>query len=259
MSNSISWQTIIRKIHRRLFRSRLEVQGPYESWDVASKTCSGYSHAVILKKVSISTESVLSGSSIYERDGTNFNNRPPLNRIEKFILDNIDNFNSIIDYGGGLGGLYYNNPSLLRLDKYLAVVEQPSFVLEGRRIASRYNTGVHFCNNILHCRSPVDIVIFSSVLQYLPSVESIVKDVLQLGPKYIILDRTAIDSQMCNSWWIQIEKTYYDEPMSYPIRPLSLNKLSTIFSPYKIIESWASHCDPEIPSHRGFLLQMPIS
>ena len=72
-----------------LKKNHLQFSGPYENWEEAEESSTGYSSRVVLLKVEKAIIKVLDKHSAYERDGTNFESLPEKNTLLE-ILKNID-------------------------------------------------------------------------------------------------------------------------------------------------------------------------
>ena len=148
----------------------------------------GYNDDAIIEKVIVAINSVLRGKKKYERDGSCFNSAPKTNKIRLILQEIIDQSTCIVDFGGGLGSTYVNNADILMGIKKYIVIEQYKFVAYGRELAKDYNLKISFQDNIKKIEEHPDIIIFSSVLQYLPNPYEVIEEANKLKPKYIIID-----------------------------------------------------------------------
>lgn len=240
------------KSAQRRFQN-FSLQGPFSSYAEALTNSTGYNHDAILKKVSNATIGLLENHGTYERDGTLFASRPKDLAITKILKQLIRDRFSVIDFGGGLGGTYFNHPDIFNKTVNYVVVEQDSFAEEGMRIAREYNLPIRFAHSVHEITFTPSIVILSGVLPYLDSPYDIAAKISMLRAEYIIIDRTAIARD--SHWWLQNEPFYYDQPVSYPFHPLNKQDLLATFNGYTIIKSWRNQFDPRRPAHIGFLLK----
>ena len=168
----------------------------YSSWKEAQEHSLGYDSAKILEKVKSSLLQVKNGKAIFERDSVLFN------KIEYswgllggllYAALNSDNKLRILDFGGSLGSHYFQNKNLLtNLNEIKwCIVEQKHFVDCGKE---------HFEDDILKFYYDIDtcikeqspnVIIFSSVLQYLENPYELLESVIDKGIKFIIFDRTS--------------------------------------------------------------------
>ena len=237
-------------------KSGLFLTGPFETYDEAAFKSFGYEHFAILEKVYQATLNVLEGRSSYERDGTAFPCRPLDDNLRRLLITYLQDDDILVDFGGGLGGTFINNRDLFSDANEFIVIEQPSFSEVGEKLARSYNLNFKFISDINCLVSKPNIIIFSSVLQYIPNAQQVLLKAFELQPRLILIDRTAfVSTQDAEQWWIQSEPNYYSIPISYPIRPLRAAAIVSMLSDYCIVEEWTNSFDPEVPQHSGILLK----
>jgi putative methyltransferase (TIGR04325 family) len=169
--------------------------GNYSSWADAKKECTGYDSEIILKKVKSSLALVKNGNAAYERDSVLFNSvqysYPVLSGLMWIAAQNGGKLN-VLDFGGSLGSSYYQNKLFLDSleDVNWCIVEQPDFIETGIECFS--SDKLHFFYTIEDCIKSfkIDVVLLSSVLQYLEEPYSIMDKIKSLKVNYIIIDRT---------------------------------------------------------------------
>lgn len=169
--------------------------GDYSSWSEAIKNSSGYDSSTILEKVKISALKVKNGDAAYERDSVLFDKTeysyPLLSGLLWIAAKNNGKLN-VLDFGGSLGSSYFQNKVFLdSLTKVnWCIVEQPEFVKTG--IDRFQNDSLHFFYSIEECLKSydIDVVILSSVLQYLEEPYSLLGKIKSSGIEYLIIDRT---------------------------------------------------------------------
>ena len=238
--------------------SGLALVGPYDSYQDASEHSSGYGSKVILDKVYKAVVDVLEGNSAYERDGTSFAIRPSIDHLRRLLMTYLKEDDVVVDFGGGLGGAFVNNRDLFsHLNRYI-VVEQSNFIEAGLDLCQNYDLMIQFADTLAQLTSKPDIIILSSVLQYIPNAEKVLEEVAELHPRVIIIDRTAFAlDNASQKWWIQNEPAYYEIPLSYPNRPLFVDNILYSLREYSVVEKWKNPFDPEYPPHGGLLLCRP--
>jgi putative methyltransferase (TIGR04325 family) len=169
--------------------------GDYSSWEEAMKDSVGYDSDIILEKVKNSLLQVKEGKAIYERDSVLFDkieySFPVLAALLKIALEN-DGKLSILDFGGSLGSSYYQCKDFLGDIKELhwSIVEQPNFVECGKQYFE--NDQLKFYEDIETClqyQKP-DVILLSSVIQYLEKPYEFLEDLLEFDFSYILIDRT---------------------------------------------------------------------
>ena len=246
------------QVSSRKIISSLAMIGPYDSYEDAAEHSSGYGSKFILDRVYMAVVDVLEGNSAYERDGTTFAIRPSINHLRRLLSTYLKENDVVVDFGGGLGGAFINNRDLFsHLNRYI-VVEQSNFVEAGRELSQKYNVRIQFTDNLDQLTAKPDIIILSSVLQYIPNAEQVLQDVAEFLPRVIIIDRTAFaPDNSSQNWWIQNVPDYYEIPLSYPNRPLSVDNILSSLRQYSVVEKWINPFDPEAPPHGGLLLCRP--
>lgn len=169
--------------------------GNYNSWSGALNKCKGYGSPDILKKVRDSALKVKEGSAAYERDSVLFEHieysYPVLSSL-LWIASLKNNRLDLLDFGGSLGSSYFQNRFFLESVSEVnwCVVEQAEFVRTG--VEEFENEHLHFLSSIQDCFNNygIDVVLFSSVLQYLEDPYGILSEVIRRNPEFIIIDRT---------------------------------------------------------------------
>jgi len=241
-------------IVRRLIPSRLPMKGPFDNYGAALAEATGYDSPLVTKQVEEATRAVLDGLAVYERDGTAFAARPSL-PIHVALGSLLAPHSAIADFGGGLGGLYLNAPELFPTGCRRLVIEQPSMVGAGRRLASVYGLDIEFFESAeLSAIPSVDVLVLSSVLQYIPDPWPLLDSLLhQLRPASVIIDRTAI-RRGPSRWYLQTNPGYYQEPVTYPVQVLDQQRLLAAFRGYRPERSWHNDFDAGRPEHIGMLL-----
>lgn len=170
--------------------------GDYDSWESAVASAQGYDAQIILDIQSAAMRQVRDGKAAYERDSVLFDevilSHPMLSAL-LYAASRSDGL-SVLDFGGALGSSYFQNRDLLKhLPRFRwQVVEQPHFVTLGKK---------EFCNQHLGFSTTIeeawsygapDVVLLSSVLQYLPDPWATLKDIVFRRPRFILIDRTLV-------------------------------------------------------------------
>ena len=169
--------------------------GNYSTWEEAKKRSSGYNSRLILDKVSNSAGKVRDGIAAYERDSVIYNeiqySFPVLSGLLWIAAQNNSSLN-VLDFGGAFGSSYYQNKKFLDAIRELhwCVVEQPEFVENGLQNFS--TDRLHFFYTIDDCvkKYNIDIILLSSVLQYLDEPFKLLDNIISQSIKYLIVDRT---------------------------------------------------------------------
>lgn len=194
--------------------------GDFLNWEDAAKNCTGYNEDLILDKCKNSLLKIKNNEAVYERDSVIFDEIQYswglLAGLQKAALEN-DGQLSVIDFGGSLGSTYFQNKSFLASLKNLewSIVEQENFVACGKL---NFETNqLHFYNTINECvlHQQPNVLILSSVLQYLENPEKWTNTFLSYNFDYIIIDRTSFINDKLKRLTIQnVPESIYKA--SYP-------------------------------------------
>jgi len=203
--------------------------GNYSSWKEASEKSTGYDTQIIIKKVKDALLKVKTGQAVYERDSVIFDkvhySFPLLSALSLVALRNKGNLN-VLDFGGSLGSSYYQNQNFFTDTEQFnwCVVEQPHFVKEGQETFA--DKHLHFFYDIETClkQYKVDMLLLSSVIQYLENPLSFLDEVIGKKIEYIMIDRTPLLLKGDDRITIQkVPKNIYEA--KYPCRILNESKL----------------------------------
>ena len=240
----------------RLVGTRISVKGNFKSWEEAASRCSGYETQDILERVKQATKIVVSDTTRFERDGIVISEKQYPFALIAVLLDAAQRHGrklSVLDFGGSLGSSYYQCKDFLMAltDLRWSVVEQAHFVDCGK--AEFQNEILKFYHNIEECyrvETP-NVVLFSSVLQYVEHVDILLHDVISRMPDTVIIDRTPFVS---GSTRIAVQNVPTSiGKASYPIRLFAHEDLTKYFmSGYNFVSRFNSP-DPPI-FYRGNLV-----
>ena len=240
---------VINKIKGKLgLLSLVEFKGDYNSWQEAEKHAKGYDSDEIFEKVKEAALKVKNGEACYERD-TWLYFEEEYNYPLLFNMLNDKNEYRVLDWGGATGSTYFQNVKVLKnmsKNLYWLVIEQPHFAKWGQsNLADDYlqfmDNGV--CTEEIIKNKKINIVILSSVLQYLDFSDSLIEELVKSGVEKIILERTPVGERDR----IMVERV--KEPIynaSYVAHVFEENKLLNMFKGYKLVASWKSLVDEDI-------------
>lgn len=220
-------------------------EGNYTTWQAAEDTASGYDAPEILEKVYNTTLKVINGEAKYERDSVAFYETAYTYHLMMLIgiLCSQRETVSILDYGGALGSLYWQNKEIL--DEYTNnkffwhIVEQFNYVQCGR--TGIQNESIRFWESIDEVKR-ADLVIFSGVLQYLENYKDIIQKVVRLKPKYILVDRTFVAK---NSRIVvqHVNQDIYEG--AYPAKIFGESEIEDLLNEYRLIVEFPSFVDSD--------------
>lgn len=222
-------------------------EGEYATWEEAAARCTGYDAESILAKVLAATLKVKRGEAAFERDSVLFDEMeyawPVLAGLMWAAARSGGRLN-VLDFGGALGSSYFQNRKFLqRLPEVRwNVVEQPHYVEAGQ--AHIQDDQLKFYKTIDECLSEnkPDIVLLSSVLQYLEAPIEIMKRLSSSGAACLVIDRTPFSAHGKDKILIQrVPPGIY--AATYPMRVFSQHKfLDMLDADWKLV---ASNLSPE--------------
>lgn len=169
--------------------------GGYCNWDEAKAVCTGYDAKHVLDKVLAATQAVKNGEYAYERDSILFEksdyNWPLLCALLAASSQDQGTL-SVLDFGGALGSSYFQHRSYLNSIAKLDwnVIEQAHYVAAGKSYIQEDQ--LSFYPSVEEClkeKCP-NVILLSSVLQYLPKPSICLQSVSASGAKILFIDRT---------------------------------------------------------------------
>lgn len=180
-------------------RNGVRYAGNFPDWKSAEQMGSGYQAADILEKVADATRQVLAGNAVFERDSRLFFQEEPNYPLAACLLlaaAREEGKLRVVDFGGSLGSVFFQNRCMLAELKELVwnIVEQPQFVDCGKRLPMPECIRFHrdFRTALSECRP--NVILFSSVLQYLPDYHEILQQAIASQAAWLLIDRTPLIS-----------------------------------------------------------------
>ena len=169
-------------------------KGEYKTWAQAKNDSTGYDTNTILQAVKESSLKVKNGQAIYERDSVLYDEIHyswPL--LASILLCATKNGKlNVVDFGGSLGSTYFQNKKFLdKINKVdWSVIEQKHFVDTGNEEFE--DERLHFYHDFKTCMKEQknDIILLSSVLQYIEKPYILLDNILQYNFEYIVIDKT---------------------------------------------------------------------
>lgn len=214
---------------RELRGGGIRFEGDFPNWIEASRHATGYSADAILSKALEATLKVKGGEAAYERDSVVFDQAeyvwPVLAGVMWVAARNQGRLN-VLDFGGALGSTYYQHRQFLEglADVRWNVIEQAHYVECGNvHIAEG---PLRFYSDIASClaEQAPNVVLLSSVLQYLPDPLGILDELSRVGATVMMIDRTPFVHSKDNRLLVQhVPASIY--PASYPMWVFSDSKL----------------------------------
>jgi putative methyltransferase (TIGR04325 family) len=192
----------------------------YGAWEDAAAASSGYDHSAILARVVQATRSVVRGEAAFERDSVLFDKlEHPFHLLAPMLraAAEANGVLSVLDYGGALGSTYRQCRSFLgNLRVTWSVIEQPSFVAAGQAEFETDELRFYARVDDALARTSPNVVLFSSVLQYLPDPLAAIGAVQRSAARFLVIDRTPFHAGAVDCVCVQkIPPRIY--PGSYPL------------------------------------------
>jgi putative methyltransferase (TIGR04325 family) len=247
---------------RQMRGGAIRFEGDFASWDEAAAKCPGYDAEHILAKVLDATLKVKRGEAAFERDSVLFDEIeyawPMLTGLMWATARNGGVLN-VLDFGGALGSSYFQNrPFLQSLPRVRwNVVEQAHYVQAGQEHIQDEHLRFYPTIDACLAESQPNVVLLSSVLQYLSNVDECIDKLNSIGSLLIIIDRTIINETNGDRVYIQrVSPSIYHA--SYPCRSLSQGRLISRFAnAYDLTSSFQSLQFPALESieskFKGFI------
>ncbi len=244
----------MKKLYGKLVRKQQEVNyaGDFSTWSEARENCEGYDSNSIFQKVSNAAMQVKKGKALFDRDSVLFYeeewNYPLIAWLQK-IAAKYDQRLTIIDFGGALGSTYYQNRNFLKESIHQLqwiIQEQSHFVEFGKKkLADQELVFENDLKKIAEVYS-VNVLLFSSVLQYLENWMEVVKREISMHSiEDIIIERTPVGNR--NRIWVEtVHEPIYEA--SYECQVFEEQKFVKFFEEqgYVLKSSWHSLVDSDV-------------
>lgn len=215
--------------------------GNYPDWASATAASSGYDAVAIFNEVHKAAAAVRDGEALWERDSTRFYHDEynwQLLACLMTVAARSGGALHVLDFGGALGSTYMQHRKILSelSSCSWSVVEQPHLVACGKAEFGTAELG--FFETIEQCfaAQPVNVVLFSSVLQYVETPYELLEKVVGLNPYAIIIDRTPLANRDDRITVQRVPKNIYTA--SYPCRFLDKVRLETVLTRSRILTPW---------------------
>lgn len=201
-------------------KSTYGLSGNYRSWNEAVRDSTGYDSESILEKTRIALLKVKNGEAVCERDSVLFDQIQyswPLLAGLMWVAAQSEGRLNVLDFGGSLGSTYFQNRQFLRSlhEVRWNIVEQPRHVHTGRQWFE--DDRLRFFQRIEDCLADTqpNVVVLSSVLQYLERPYDLLTQLLRLPCKSFLIDRTPFWDGPADRLCVQkVPPSIY--PASYP-------------------------------------------
>lgn len=257
---------ILRVLRKVLGRPEWELReeygwsGDYADWGSAVRETSGYDADVIINKTLLAARQVRDGKAAFERDAFLFDEPDynwPLIASLMHVAAVEQGRLRVVDFGGALGSTYFQNRRFLEplAEISWCVVEQSAYCTIGQREFTTEK--LQFLATIQKAvRSGPNVMLCSSVLQYLERPYEFLREVVRSEVPYLLFDRTSFTMNDNDRLTIQrVPPWIY--PASYPCWFFGRSKfLDILDSHYEKVIEFRALDQANIPSDfRGFLFK----
>lgn len=170
--------------------------GNYSSWESAAFLAGGYDSASILAKTRDALLAVQNGSAVYERDSVLFSKKEYPFPLISCLLRSAALLKrplNILDFGGSLGSTYFQVKDFIGNDCCSSwnIVEQEHYVDCGKQNFENDQLKFHYSIEDCLKEKKIDLILFSSSVQYLKTPHVLLKKVVDYNFDFIVFDRTA--------------------------------------------------------------------
>jgi len=225
-------------LYRKLFRRGIVFLGDYPTWDAAVRQSRGYDDDAIIEKVLASALRIKAGDGLYEQDSVVFYEENPswplLAGLMWIAAQNSGRLN-VLDFGGSFGSVYHKHRRFLSELREVRwnIVEQTKIVELGKQHFETETIRFYYDINSCLAETKPDIILFSSVLQYIEKPYDLLQKALDSGIEQIIVDRTPFHKENTDRITVQhVSPKIVDT--SYPAWIFSIGKFESFFNSCEI-------------------------
>lgn len=238
----------------------LSFRGDFDTWDAAAAASTGYDSDAILHATRDAALKVKEGKARFDRDGVAFEqvefSFPAIAALLRTASTRSGQL-TVLDYGGSLGTGYRQfqafGATLARLR--WNVVEQPRVAAAGKELFE--SAELRFFASLADAlrEGKPDVVLLSSVLQYLPDPYAVLDELAALQPESMVIDRTPCSESGRDQLCVQtVPASIY--PGSYPCWVFSRVKLESALGKRHLLRASFRDSGPALRSDLGdFVLQ----
>lgn len=234
---------VARTLRRALGGAGLRFEGDYGSWEAARRDSGGYDQEAIVKRVLEAELKVKRGETADARDGVTFDSVQfslPVMAALARAAERADGPLRVLDLGGAFGGLHRHFRAFgLRGRVAWTVVEQPAYVALGSEHLASEELSFSASLDETLAGPPADVVLLSSVLQYLEAPHALAARLAAWGPESIVVDRTPMSALAADRLTVQhVPAEIYRA--SYPCWILSRERLLESLRPrYAVLAAFS--------------------
>ena len=231
----------LKKNINKIFSRDIKFLGNYNSWNEAKKKSIGYNSKIIFQKTKESFLKVRNNEATYERDSFLFYkkkiNYELINAL--FYIKGKKKKINILDFGGSFGSTYFQNKTILNdIHKFdWSIIEQKRIVNFIKNFQLEGNLHFYSSLNGYFKKKNPDLVLMSSVLQYLENPFKVLNYLLKKKVNYFLLLRTLVHNKNEEIKVQVVPKHIYKS--SYPVRIFNQSLLLNYFfkNDYRLIKN----------------------
>jgi putative methyltransferase (TIGR04325 family) len=239
-------------------------EGDFASWADAERRTDGYDAAAILERTRQAVLKAKDDPEVFERDSVILPKAEysfPVLAALLWLALRRDSRLDVVDFGGSLGSSFFQLRPFLKDIPNLrwAVVEQPHYVECGKVEFAGNGLSFHTTIEDALCDLRPDVLLISSVFQYLPAPHLALRQMITHGFTYLLLDRTAFHTGARDRLTIQKNPASI-YPASYPAWFFSEESFCDTFrEDYRVVFDFPGVDRALVagtrPYHRGYLLE----
>jgi len=253
---------VFRSFFNRLLMQNIVYEGPFNTWNEAIMKSDGYSSDIIFQKAKYSALKVKSKEYAYEQDSVlygeiSYTYHILLTLYKAALVSNGKLV--VLDYGGSLGSTYYRCRDMLNDISNLkwCIIEQEKYVECGKDLFEDEVLKFYYKLDECFIENVPNVVILSSVLQYLEHPYELIQELCIRNIKYLIIDRTPVTTERQDTIVIQkVPSNIYKA--SYPAWIFNKDKLLNTVKNYHLQLSYKTDdgfikCGKITGQYQGFI------
>ena len=251
---------LLLRIFRGLRGGDISFRGDFDTWEAAVAASTGYDSDAILRATREAALKVKQGEARFDRDGVAFDRvefQFPANAALLRAAAARSGELTVLDFGGSLGTSYRQFRAFgapLRRLRW-NVVEQPRIAATGSEHFE--STELRFFSSLAEALrdGKPDVVLLSSVLQYLPDPYAVLEELAAMQPASMVIDRTPCSEGSRDLLCVQtVPASIYQG--SYPCWVFSRVKLESALGKRHVLRASFRDSGPALHNDLGeFVLQ----
>lgn len=200
--------------------------GPFPDWQAARQRAGQYDDPVLIENVVNAARASRDDPALIDQDAVLLRDLPPPFQLVSILLDAWRKRGSlhVLDFGGALGTSFRRCRPFLPAGTQWSIVEQPALIRVG---AAEFADGtLHFHETIdaAAAQAAPDVILLSSVLQYIDDPDALLRALGALPAAYLLLERTPVTPASGHKPAVQVVPRHI-YPASYPLWLLSKQRI----------------------------------